>query len=347
MKLKLLWLGFALWIATPNIQAGEMEFYTLYPYPSAIYNSINATNTFDVSSDVLWPAATNSVVLAHGNWNIKNNLVAGGVGGKVYANGLTVAMEGAAAANFGLYFLPTIETTRTTHNFPADTDATLVWGMIRNSTWHTAMKPMLNIVGTTEATTLWGRSSSGFTNAEVNCTIPDSTNSRNGLAGVAGTPGIDLRHTKLLLDGNPIMFATLSRQVVVNGDALPGEPNTVLIIGRAADGTAAYASAWNVIASSRALKTDIVPLGFQGYTSALQDLQKTDIISFRYKNDPAAHERIGFVAEKAPEAIVNSARDAVSVTDEVGWLMAAAKGLRIEQKGVAERIAKLEKEATR
>lgn len=325
--------------------AGEMEISVLYPYPSVIYKSVNVTGNLQVAQDVLWPAATQSIVYVQGTWNVKNNLVAGGVGGRLYADGLTASMAAPFANNFGVIFLPAhaYETTQTTHNFAAEQDATLVWGVIRNSTTHGLVKTMLTVVGTVEANVLAADSIYTETFTEINCASTDFNEKRNGIAGITGTAGVDLRHIRLYMDADPMLFNPTGGQVIVNGDALPAEPTTALIIGRSGDGTAGYASAWNVIASSRVYKTDIQPLGPAGYAGILKGLSDTDIVTFEYKNDSTHRGRIGFIAETAPREIVNNSRNAVSVTDEVGFLLAAAKGVQNEQAEIAERLSRLER----
>ena len=99
--------------------------------------------------------------------------------------------------------------------------------------------------------------------------------------------------------------------------------------------------------SSRRLKKDITYLDSRDLGNLLSDLRGIRVAKYRYKADlEAANKHIGLIADEAPEQIVTSDGESISLSNAVGYLMALVKALQeeIDSKQTAhrERINTLE-----
>ncbi|HTL69854.1 MAG TPA: tail fiber domain-containing protein [Candidatus Eisenbacteria bacterium] len=159
------------------------------------------------------------------------------------------------------------------------------------------------------------------------------------------------------LDGNPLVFQTIAKpgittgqgkgQVVIRGIQIDGDNDLIFIVGEAvaAYGTdlpVARANAFSPLASSRLYKKDIEVLTPSDYSAVLDSLARADVVRYLYKGESDANRpHTGFLAEDAPAQVVTSGRKAVSLGDEMGFLLAATKALRLETDDLKRRTERL------
>jgi hypothetical protein len=138
-------------------------------------------------------------------------------------------------------------------------------------------------------------------------------------------------------DANQLFLSTVGRVGI--GTNTPGYK---LQVGDSGDGTEARANAWNIF-SSREYKTDISSLGMSDYGEVLQKLQDLDVVQYHYRGDEEDRRlRLGIIAEEAPAELVSEDGKAMSLSDSVGFLLAAVKGLMAENEELRNRINALE-----
>ena len=103
----------------------------------------------------------------------------------------------------------------------------------------------------------------------------------------------------------------------------------------------ARANNWNTF-SSRAYKKDITPLSPADYGAVLARLDSTQIYHWRYKSDsPNFRPHTGYIAEEAPKDVVID-KGAISLGDNVGFLLASLKALELENQAIAKRVKELQ-----
>ena len=166
------------------------------------------------------------------------------------------------------------------------------------------------------------------------------------------------------LDGAPVVFQTQPKpevggngQVAIRGIARPDlfiSDNVIFTIGEQAPAPAygvnipvVAANAWAPVACSRLNKKDIIPLGPQAYQGMLSKLAQTDLVKYRYKSVSTASKepplQIGFIAEAAPDEIVSASRKFIDYNNEMGFLCASLKALKMENEEIRQRIERLKK----
>jgi hypothetical protein len=115
-----------------------------------------------------------------------------------------------------------------------------------------------------------------------------------------------------------------------------------LQVGAPGDGTEARGDFTTF--SSREYKKDIVPLAGPDLQAALADAQKIRVVRYRLKGDkPGEKPRLGLIAEEVPDAMATADRRAIPLSDAMGYLTAALKGLQARNEALKTRIAELEK----
>ena len=103
------------------------------------------------------------------------------------------------------------------------------------------------------------------------------------------------------------------------------------------------ANGWNAF-SSREFKKDITPLSPVDYQNILSKLASTDIVQYHYRIESSANKiHTGFIAEDAPSDIVSADRKGLSQQDEIGFLLASLKALKMENQELREMVEKLKK----
>jgi hypothetical protein len=108
-------------------------------------------------------------------------------------------------------------------------------------------------------------------------------------------------------------------------------------------GSEAYAHGWYQY-SSREYKKDIVPMAPSEYGPLLSRFMATRVVSYHYiPEQPDVKPHLGFIAEDAPEEMVDEARKSISLGEEASFLLAAAKAVRAEQDDVRRRIEELKR----
>jgi hypothetical protein len=109
-------------------------------------------------------------------------------------------------------------------------------------------------------------------------------------------------------------------------------------------GGSARADGWDVY-SSREYKKDIIILQPSDYEEVLRRLSELDVVRYHYKADDECRKlRMGVVAEDAPEEILGEDGKSVSMSDSMGFLLAAVKALMAENEELKTRMAVLEGE---
>lgn len=101
-------------------------------------------------------------------------------------------------------------------------------------------------------------------------------------------------------------------------------PGYELQVGDPGEGTTIASNNWHTM-SSRDYKTNIRPLGASDYKEMLEDLSKTDVYRYRFRDDANEVEHIGLIAEEAPAEIVSSDGKGLSLADYSAFLLAAIK----------------------
>jgi hypothetical protein len=133
--------------------------------------------------------------------------------------------------------------------------------------------------------------------------------------------------------------------VLIYGDFSTGEvgigttsPGYRLQVGESGDGSEARANAWNTF-SSREYKKDISPLRPDDYQRVLQRLGELDVVRYHYKEDAENRKlRIGLIAEDAPEEMTSEDGQAMSLSDSIGFLLAAIKAQQDQIKLLRDEI---------
>jgi len=106
----------------------------------------------------------------------------------------------------------------------------------------------------------------------------------------------------------------------------------------------AYCSGTNwVNGSSRALKTDITTLTPEQMEAVLRDLERTQVVNYRYKSEANGEQHIGLIAEDAPELLATPERDGINTADAIGFLMAAVKAQQAEIEALQTRLKRVER----
>ena len=85
-----------------------------------------------------------------------------------------------------------------------------------------------------------------------------------------------------------------------------------------------------VNSSSRKLKTDISALTPTQMEAVLDELERTQVVSYRYKSEASGEQHIGLIAEDAPELLATPDRDGINTADAIGFLLAAVKAQQVE-----------------
>ena len=109
----------------------------------------------------------------------------------------------------------------------------------------------------------------------------------------------------------------------------------------------AIADGWDTH-SSRECKTDITPLEARDYAQTLDTLEGVEVVQYRYKDDaPGGKLRVGIIAEDAPEVLLGADGKSMSLSDCVGFLLAATKALAAENEELRVRLESLEQTGDR
>ncbi len=123
---------------------------------------------------------------------------------------------------------------------------------------------------------------------------------------------------------------------------------TLMIVGNRSAGLGRRVSVWDrlevngtfVNNSSREHKKDIQKLGAADYRHVLDVVEHTDVYHYRWRADGIDQkQRIGLIAEEAPDEIRDETGKALSMLDYNGLLLAAVKA---QQKQIAELKAEVE-----
>jgi hypothetical protein len=142
--------------------------------------------------------------------------------------------------------------------------------------------------------------------------------------------------------------ATLADAVVTiknNGNVGIGTktPGYKLQVGAAGDGSEARANAWNLL-SSREYKQDIEPLGPAQCQDILEKAAATEVVTYRFKADPAAVQHLGVIAEESPSEIVAPDGKGVSLGDYTAFLLAAIKAQQAQIEELKQQVDELRTE---
>jgi hypothetical protein len=140
--------------------------------------------------------------------------------------------------------------------------------------------------------------------------------------------------------------ATLDHAVVTiknNGNVGIGTktPGYKLQVGAAGDGSQARANAWNLL-SSREYKRDIEPLDPAQCRRILEEAAATDVVRYRFADDPSGVRHLGVIAEESPPDIVASDGKGVSLGDYSAFLLAAIKAQQAEIEALKAQVEELE-----
>lgn len=115
-------------------------------------------------------------------------------------------------------------------------------------------------------------------------------------------------------------------------------PDRILEIGSGKGN--ARADGWDVW-SSKEYKKDIASLDSSDYEDILRKVGEIDVVKYRYKREDDDNKlRIGVIAEEAPKEIISEDKRAMSLSDSIGFLIAAIKAQQ-------QKILALEKEITK
>lgn len=154
----------------------------------------------------------------------------------------------------------------------------------------------------------------------------------------------------LRLRGKPGVFLNARTNppqtgLVSNGNVGIGTrtPTSKLQVGESGGSTKAIAWAWGQ-PSSREFKKDIAPLSPADYHAVTAGLAELDVVRYRYKSDPSHREHLGIIAEKAPADLVTAERNAMSLGDSIGYLLAVMRELKKKNDALESHINRLERE---
>jgi hypothetical protein len=140
------------------------------------------------------------------------------------------------------------------------------------------------------------------------------------------------------VDSRVIIYGDFSTRNVGIGTTSPGYR---LQVGESGDGTEARANGWNTF-SSREYKKDISPLQPKDYERVLKRLGELDVVQYHYKGDAEDRKlRTGLIAEDAPEEMTSEDGKAMSLSDSIGFLLAAIKAQQKEIGSLKEEIGVL------
>ena len=340
-----------LFISSAAFTADDATVTTYYPTPNTDYKSLYISddltvgNTMSLRGGAPDPLPADPYLPA-GIW-LHNNLVggwlAGSSGGDLVVNGNFNVQNVGGVSQFYVDAATNrvgigTTTPRTDLEVVGETKAMIIAGHVDTVDWTQPWADMF---------------------AEYNTSDTLDSVSTNGLGSrfAAVYTGFGYTFCTLHLDASPLVFQTLSKpgittgqgkgQMVIRGIQINGDNDLILIVGEAvaaygADLPVARANAWNPLVCSRFYKKDIEHFTNSDYSAVLGSLARSNIVSYLYKGESATNRRhTGFIAEEAPAEIVTSNRTAVSLSDEMGFLLASAKALRLETGSLKHRTEEL------
>lgn len=144
----------------------------------------------------------------------------------------------------------------------------------------------------------------------------------------------------MLLGSNPINFTsgwTASPDAVTNVAEISNDVGgfkTLMIVGNRSGGLGRRVSVWDrfevngtfVNASSVEVKQDVHALLDDDYRDILDKIEKTPLFRYRFRASGIDQkQRVGVIAEEAPEDILDETGKCVSLLDYVGFLFAGLK----------------------
>ncbi len=103
------------------------------------------------------------------------------------------------------------------------------------------------------------------------------------------------------------------------------------------------AAAWTVY-SSKKYKKDVAPLNTQDYSSTLKEIEKMDLVYYRYKDQNTKRRNLGVIAENSPKQFITEDRDSMNITELTAFTVAGLKALTEEVKTLETNIKNKEKE---
>jgi hypothetical protein len=103
----------------------------------------------------------------------------------------------------------------------------------------------------------------------------------------------------------------------------------------------AYCNGANwVNASSRELKTDISTLSPAELAALLAELERTQVVRYRYRSETTGEEHIGLLSEDAPDLLATPGRDGINTADAIGFLLAVAKAQQTQIEALKAALTK-------
>jgi len=103
------------------------------------------------------------------------------------------------------------------------------------------------------------------------------------------------------------------------------------------------ANGWSV-PSSKKYKKDIEPLSPKDYESALAEIEKMNLVYYRYKNQKGKRLNLGVIAEEAPQQIVTEDRQNLSLREFATFTLAGLKALTNKTKTLEDTLQAKENE---
>jgi hypothetical protein len=101
----------------------------------------------------------------------------------------------------------------------------------------------------------------------------------------------------------------------------------------------------NNIYSSREFKTDIRPFTESDYAHVLDEVGKTDVFHYHYKEASLKDQpHVGVIAEASPREILDKSGKMVSLGDYSGFLLAAVKAQQAQIEAMKTEIQELRRE---
>ena len=177
-------------------------------------------------------------------------------------------------------------------------------------------------------------------------TVPGGTqNEASGLRSFAAGINAHAVHTGTFVwaSSSNVISSTGVNQFLIDASGGVGigtnSPTNPLHMGSGAHVTAG--GVWTN-ASSRELKTDIVPLENEEYSDILKKLEDLDVVHFKYKSEPD-FEHIGMIAEDVPDEIASPDRTGIPTADAIAFLMAAVKAQQSKIEKLETKIEQLTK----